>query len=157
MVKVAARRSATARFLVDTGATYTIIPRLLVPRILDPDKPHSHQGTAMLNINYGLQSLEETEGTTIGWGLLNEAYANFGLAGVIAIACLLGALFGFIGRLSAGAPLMSFENMVGVTFAVIAIQAEFTMAVFATVLFQSLMVLLLVLPFLEKRPAGGER
>ena len=33
MVKVAARRSATARFLVDTGATYTIIPPALAREV----------------------------------------------------------------------------------------------------------------------------
>jgi hypothetical protein len=43
--------------------------------------------------------------------------------------------------------------MVAVVFASAAIQAEFTMAVFATVLFQSLMVMVLIVPFLEKRLA----
>jgi hypothetical protein len=135
------------------GATYTIIPRLLVPRLFDPDKPDSHQGTSMLNVQFGLQSEEDTQGTTIGWGLLNEAYGNFGIAGVALIGGVLGLLFAFVGRLTAGAPVMSLENMIGVTFAAISIQSEFTMAIFATVLFQSLVVLVLVVPFLEKRRA----
>ena len=136
------------------GETYTIIPRLLIPRLFDPEKPDSHQGTAILNMQFGIQSMEETQTTTIGWGLLNEAYANFGLAGVAAVGGLLGLLFGFVSRLTASAPVMSLENMIGVTFAAVAIQAEYTMAVFATVLFQSLVVLVLVVPFLEKRRAG---
>jgi hypothetical protein len=136
-----------------SGETYAIIPRLLVPRIFDPEKPDSHQGTAILNMQFGLQSIENTQTTTIGWGLLNEGYANFGLAGVAGVALLLGTIFGFVGRLSVGAPVMSLASMVGITFCALAIQSEFTMAVFATVLFQSLVVLALVIPFLELRSA----
>lgn len=135
------------------GETYALVPSLLVPRIIDPDKPDSHQGTAILNQQFGLQSLEDTQSTTIAWGLLNEGYANFGLAGVAGVAAFLGLLFGYAGRLSAGAPVMSLATMVGVTFCAIAIQAEFTMGVFATVLFQSLIVLATLLPFLQLRRA----
>lgn len=133
------------------GATYAIVPRLLVPRIFDPDKPYSHIGTSMLNIHYGIQSEEDTEHTTVGWGLLNEAYANFGIAGVAGLAIVLGCLFGFFGRLTIGAPVMSLETMIGVTVIALAIQSEFTMGVFATVLFQSVVVLLLLVPVLELR------
>ena len=136
------------------GATYAFIPQLLVPRLIDPDKPHSHLGTAMLNVHYGIQSEEDTERTTVAWGLLNEAYANFGLAGVAGLAVFTGLLFGFAGRLTVGAPVMSLEIMFGVTVAALAIQSEFTMGVFVTVLFQSVVVLLLVTPFLELRRAG---
>lgn len=135
------------------GETYSIIPRLLVPRVFDPDKPDSHQGTAILNIHFGLQTLTDTESTTVGWGMLNEGYANFGISGVIGVGALLGLLFGAVGRLTAGAPTMSINSMVGITFCAIAIQAEFTMAVFATVLSQSMIVLLLVLPLLVRQVA----
>jgi hypothetical protein len=135
------------------GETYTLIPALLVPRILSPDKPDSHEGTAILNQQFGLQSLEDTQSTTVAWGLLNEGYANFGVAGVAGVAAFLGLLFGFAGRLSAGAPVMSLATMVGVTFCAIAIETEFTMGVFATVLFQSLVVLTTLLPFLKLQRA----
>lgn len=136
------------------GATYAAVPRLLIPRIFDPDKPDSHQGTSMLNIYYGLQSEQDTERTTIGWGLLNEAMANFGLPGVIGIAVFMGLLFGFVGRLTVGAPIMSLENMIGVIFTATAIQSEYTFGVFATVLSQSMIVLLLVLPLLRQQRHG---
>jgi hypothetical protein len=133
------------------GDTYVVVPRMLIPRIFDPEKPHSHLGTAILNVHYGIQSEEDTERTTVGWGLLNEGFANFGIAGVAAISALIGVLFGLIGRLTALAPVMSLENMIGVTFAVIALQSEFTMGVFATVTLQSLAVLLIMAPVLRQR------
>jgi hypothetical protein len=133
------------------GATYEFIPRLLIPRLFDPDKPSSHEGTIMLNMHFGLQSLEDTERTTIGWGMLNEGFANFGLIGVIGVGSLIGLLFGFAGRLTVDAPTMSLENLVGVTFAAVAIQSEFTMAVFVASLFQALVALVFLLPFLVKQ------
>ena len=44
-------------------------------RIIDPEKPHSHQGTAILNIHHGLQSPDDTEGTTIGYKRIARAEA----------------------------------------------------------------------------------
>lgn len=148
-----AQRSAPVAVPYLNGETYAIIPRLLVPRFLDPEKPHSHQGTAILNMHFGLQTLQESETTTIGWGLLNEAYANFGIFGMAGLGALIGTLFGFAGRVASGAPIMSLESMVGVIFAAAAIQAEYTMGLLVTVLFQSLAVLLLVMPLLERRRA----
>jgi hypothetical protein len=148
-----AQSSAPERVAYLGGETYAIVPRLLVPRLFDPDKPQSHQGTSMLNVHFGVQTVEDTEKTAIGWGLLSEGYANFGVAGVIGVGAFLGLLFGFVGRLTAGVPVMSLPGMAGITFCTIAIQAEFTMAVFATVLFQSLIVLVLVVPLLSKRRA----
>lgn len=149
-----AQRMAPRQVEFLEGETYRIIPRLLVPRLFDPDKPDSHQGTSMLNIHFGVQTPEDTESTTVGWGLLNEGYANFGVPGVIGVGVMLGLLFGAVGRLTAGAPTMSLNSMVGITLCAIAIQAEFTMAVFATVLFQSMIVLVLVRPLLKRKAAG---
>ena len=63
------------------GATYVIVPQLLIPRFVISERASTHEGTTLLNIHYGKQSREDTLRTTIGWGLLNEAYANFGLLG----------------------------------------------------------------------------
>lgn len=60
------------------GTTYTLIPPLLVPRFLWPDKPRSHEGQILLNVHFGRQSLDATYVTYIAWGLLAEAYGNFG-------------------------------------------------------------------------------
>ncbi len=133
------------------GATYVIVPQLLIPRFLNPNKPPSHLGTTLLNMHYGIQREEYARTTTIGWGLLNESYANFGLLGVMGLACFMGTLLGVVGRLTAGAPIMSFENLIGITFTVLAIQTEFSMGVFMSVLVQSLAVLVLVIPILKRQ------
>jgi hypothetical protein len=133
------------------GATYEIIPSVLIPRFFNPDKMSPHTAGKILNIHYGIQTEKGTTRTAIGWGILNEAYANFGLMGIISVACFIGFIFGLVGRWTAGAPLLSLENLVGITFIMNAIQMEETMAVMASVLFQSLVILILVFPLLVKR------
>jgi hypothetical protein len=123
----------------------------LIPRFLNPDKPSPHTSIKILNLHYGFQTEQGTSHTSIAWGLLNEAYAYFGLMGIIGVAFFIGLLFGLVGRWTAGAPIMSLENLVGVTFITLAIQMESTMAVMASVLFQSLIILILVLPLLVRR------
>ncbi len=137
------------------GRTYSVIPGLLVPRALDPDKLAAHEGTRILNIHYGLQSPEEVEDTTIGWGLVNEAAANFGLAGVMALAIVLGALYGWVTRFAVGMPVLSLRTLVAITFLAFAAQTEFTAGVYVSALFQSLVVLF-AMSFLlmSDRPLG---
>jgi len=118
------------------GETYKIIPRLLIPRVFDPDKPTSHEGTILLNIHYGKQSREETAQTTIGWGLLNEAYANFGLAGVLLLSVILGIAYGAVTRWSLNTPVLSARFLFAVLLMNFSFQTEFAASVYATALFQ---------------------
>lgn len=129
------------------GYTYAPIPLLLVPRIFAPDKPPSHIGTRMLNIHFGLQRPKDVAGTTIGWGLVNEAYANFGYRGVASLAVVVGLIFGLATWWTAGAPALSFRFLFGVVMITLAIQTEFTFGVWLTVLFQYSVPLLLIIPF----------
>lgn len=133
------------------GATYAIVPRLLIPRILDPEKIGAHEGTTILNVQYGIQTREATETTTIGWGLLNEAYANFGILGVAGLGLLLGAMYGWVTRITAGAPVLALRSLVAMTFAALAVQAEFTAGVYVSALFQSLVAVLATGFFLMER------
>jgi len=149
-----AQSAAPDRVPFMKGYSYEMIPELLVPRIFDPDKPSSHEGTTRLNLHFEIQGLGDADSTTVGWGLLNEAWANFGNLGVLVLGCLIGALYGWIGRLTIDAPAMSMQVFVGATFAAIALQAEFTMGVYVTVLFQSLVIVSAILPFLRRQPVG---
>jgi len=96
------------------GETYALLPQMLVPRFLAPDKLASQAAMELLNIHYGLESAEEARVTAIGWGLIAEAYANFGIWGVVGIGAFFGALCGFFVRLSIGAPPVSTPMFVSI-------------------------------------------
>lgn len=123
------------------GRTYAIVPQLLIPRAFSPDKIPAHEGTTILSVHYGLQSRDDTRTTTIGWGLLNEAAANFGVPGIIGLAIALGAGYGWVTRFAAEAPILSLRMLVAITFMVFAVQTEFTAGVYVSALFQSLVSL----------------
>lgn len=119
------------------GATYAIIPTLLVPRILMPDKAASHEGTYLLNIHYGLQRRVDTYRTTIGWGLFNEAFGNFGYEGLIGLALVIGGALGAYARWTQSIPELSARYLVSVLVLALAFQTEYSAGVLVTALFQS--------------------
>jgi hypothetical protein len=123
------------------GATYAIIPELLVPRFLTSTKIASHEGTYLLNIHYGKQTREQTARTTIGWGLLAESYANFGELGCMGLGIFLGMLYGQITKWTINAPLLSDRSLLGIVMVSFAFQSEFSMGVFVTAVFQSVVTL----------------
>ncbi|MDJ0795464.1 MAG: hypothetical protein QNJ51_01305 [Calothrix sp. MO_167.B12] len=123
------------------GKTYAILPQLLVPRILNPKKIRSHEGTYMLSVHYGLQRREDTFTTTIGWGLLAESYANFGLLGCAGLAIVLGTAYGKITRWSINAPILSTQSLFTVLFLAYAFQTEWSAGVYVAALAQSSVVI----------------
>ncbi|MBK8284622.1 MAG: hypothetical protein IPK97_06870 [Ahniella sp.] len=133
------------------GESYAPVPLLLVPRFIAPDKPFSHEGTTLLNVHYGLQDREGTETTTIGWGLMNESYANFGIFGAALLGLLLGWVIGFIERLGKDMPLESMRVLYGFFFVGIAINTEATMGVFLTTWFQGSVGLAMLLAYVDRR------
>jgi hypothetical protein len=139
------------------GATYAIIPSALVPRIFNSAKASPHDSTSMLNIQYGNQTLEDTQSTSIGWGLLNEAYANFGYAGCLALAVILRTFYGLITRAGIGLPPTSLPALVGIFTISFALQTEMTAAIYITAYLQGLFALLVMAyPITEVRPLAIE-
>lgn len=139
------------------GETYTIVPSLLVPRIFSPEKGAAHEGTSSLSIHYGLQVRDETQTTTIGWGLLNEVMANFGPAGILIFGIVIGYLYGWITKVTANAPILSLRMLVAITFMAFAVQTEFTAGVYASALFQSLVSLFAMSYFfMDRRKAASQ-
>ena len=124
------------------GKTYGYVLPQLVPRLLWPDKPRSHIATYELAVYYGLQTEEDTNATTIAFGLLTEAYANFGLYGAV----LLGATWGFwLKKLqiwSMFSPMFSFAGLLMVLLTAWAFNAELTMAAWVSSLEQAVLVVL---------------
>ncbi len=119
------------------GETYAMLPGILVPRFIDADKPVSQVGMNLLNVRYGVMIVADTEVTAIGWGLVAEAYANFGYLGVIGIALLLGAFCAVLKNWSANAKIVSIPTLISISamLALINLEADF-IHIFTT-LFQS--------------------
>ena len=124
------------------GKTYGYVLPQLIPRLFWPDKPRSHIATYELSIYYGLQREEDTENTTIAFGLLTEAYANFGLLGGI----LLGAFWGFtLKKLqvwSTFSPMFSFAGLLMILLTAWSFSSELTMAVWVSSLEQAVVVVI---------------
>ncbi len=96
------------------GDSYTLIPSLLIPRIFWPGKPRSQQGQVILNVHFGRQDLNSTFTTYIAWGLLPEAYGNFGpVWGALGLGASIGLLFAWVEAKTARKLAISLEGIVG--------------------------------------------
>jgi hypothetical protein len=145
------------------GATYALIPPLLIPRVLWPEKPRAHEGQVTLNVHFERQNLSASYKTYIAWGLLPEAYGNFGpIWGAAILGLALGLLFARIETITACKPLLSLEGLV--TFAVfieLSVSFEMVASVLTTALFQSVVIITMAcMPFVHHayvvRPADAE-
>jgi hypothetical protein len=119
------------------GETYLQIPGQFVPRILWPEKPLGHISTYTLAIHYGLQTEESTFKTTIAFGMLAEAYANFGLFGVGLFALFISALFNKFSAWSSESPILSYPGMIMVVLMAWSFQSELTLSIWLSSLFQA--------------------
>ncbi|WP_221033262.1 hypothetical protein [Actomonas aquatica] len=122
------------------GQTYSLIPKLLIPRLFWPDKPRAHAGQELLNVHFGRQTLEQTMRTYIAWGLLAEAYGNFGpIWGAAILGVALGFLLGRVEAWSRVFALKSLQSFLILSFAVqIGTSFEMVASVFVTSTFQLL-------------------
>lgn len=137
------------------GETYMLVPEMLVPRFLNPDKPISKAGMDLLSIRYGLMSIEGAETTTIGWGLIAEAYANFGTWGVAIMGLLVGLAGGSLTRWSARDSSVSVPTLMAVSAMIGMVNLEQDFASLITSLLQSFAAVLVLVIFL--RLLGGKR
>ena len=125
------------------GETYELFPSMALPRFVEESKIVSQAGLQLLSVRYGLQTPESIQTTTIGWGLVAEGYANFGLWGVIVVGGVFGVICGALTRLSAGASANSLPMFVAIaaTLVLLDVEADFSylmvtlgQTVFATLL-----------------------
>ncbi|MFA6286222.1 MAG: hypothetical protein WC661_02465 [Opitutaceae bacterium] len=138
------------------GATYTLIPPLLIPRILWPNKPRAHEGQVMLNVHFGRQDLVSSYRTYIAWGLLPEAVGNFGpYVGAILLGLALGAFIAWVENRTVNLPVLSLEGFLVFTlFLNMAASFEMVASVLITSIFQSLVpVALACWPFVYRTTA----
>lgn len=132
------------------GKTYAQIPAQFVPRFLWPNKPVGHISTYTLAIYYGLQSEEDTQKTTIGFGMIAEAYANFGFWGVGVLGALLGVFYKKVQILTSESPLLSYAGLYLVVLMAWSFQSEYTLSIWLSSMFQAC-VAVIGLPYLATR------
>lgn len=135
------------------GETYSDIPAQFVPRFFWPDKPLGHVSTSRLSVYYGLQSDEDTLKTTIGFGMLCEAYANFGFYGLAVLGVLLGYFFKKIQSLAEGCLTFSYGGLLLILLLAWSFQVEFTLSIWLASLYQAAFAVLGI-PFLVRQFLG---
>lgn len=134
------------------GRTIMVIPPLLVPRILWPDKPRAHEGQIMLNVHFGRQTIEETQRTYISWGMLAEFYGNFGWIGAIFAGALLGGIVGWVTGYTSNFPLGSYRSLVAAVFLIFsATVSQIALSIWVTAIFQALVAATLFSMIFMKR------
>lgn len=132
------------------GETYEDIPAQFIPRFFWPGKPLGHVSTSKLSVYYGLQSEEDTNKTTIGFGMIAEGYANFGFYGVAGVAAFLAFLIKKVQGWAQNSPLFSYGGLVVVILLAWSFQVEFTLSIWLASLYQACLAVLL-LPFVLSR------
>lgn len=136
------------------GATYAIIPKLLIPRILWPEKPRTHEGQVMLNVHFGRQDVNASFSSYIAWGLLAEAYGNFGAYfGSLFLGVALGFFCAWVENFTARKLVLSLEGFLSFSlFVGVANSFEMVASVLVTSVFQSFIpVFLACWPFVERK------
>ncbi len=124
------------------GETYKHIPGQFVPRFFWPGKPLGHISTTTLSRYFGLQTEEDAQKTTIGFGMVCEAYANFGFYGIAVIACIIGTLLKKLTRWGAESPLVSYGGLLLVVLIAWSFQIELTLSIWLASLFQACVAVL---------------
>lgn len=119
------------------GRSYGILLPQVVPRFLWPNKPSPHESIKLLSVHLGILSEEQTETTSIGFGMLTEAYANYGYVSVVA----LGLTFGWILRRLAVSTVecatLSPAGLLRILVLIWCLSAEVTLAIWFSSLYQA--------------------
>jgi hypothetical protein len=135
------------------GKTYAQIPGQFVPRFFWPGKPPGHISTNTLSIYYGLQDEDAATRTTIGFGFVAEAYANYGMFGVGLIGCLVGFFYKKIQVATAQCAMLSYAGLFLVVLMAWSFQTEFTMSIWLSSFYQAC-VAVMGIPFLVRNLFG---
>lgn len=124
------------------GETYKPIPLLAVPRILWPNKPRPHESNMTLAVYYGFVSASDAERVSIAFGIPSEAYANFGFIGVGLVGIGMGFMFKIVGGWGQNASPISLAGLAQILLIAWSFQAEMTLAVWLSSLYQASVALL---------------
>ena len=139
------------------GKTYALLPVLLIPRFLEEDKPASQAVMNMLNIRYGLGVQDDLGNikTWIAWGIISEAFVNFGMLGVAGMGLIMGTLCGMMTRLALASDAASLKAIFAVVSLGSFINLEYDFTYLCTILFQSFFVAVVMAAFAQMYSHSG--
>ena len=139
-------RRATPEFIPYLeGETYALLPSMLVPRFVDAERTTSQAGLNLLGLRYGLQQVGQAQNMAIGWGMVAEAYANFGILSVIAIGAAFGGMLcGVLTRMGIDASPVLLTMMITIVAIQVMINLEMDFPYFVITLAQTLVAVLLI-------------
>jgi len=123
-----------------------------VPRFIWPDKPAANAANDNLSIHYGFQTAEGVLKTSVGLGILCEAWANWGWFGVCLIGVVMGVIICIPSRLSINSSPTQFRFLFSVPFIIFAINLELILGQAIQSLLQGLVASFFVLLLLSKSP-----
>lgn len=135
------------------GKTYRQIPEQFIPRFFWPDKPPGHISTNTLSIYYGLQDEDAASKTTIGFGFIAEAYANYGFFGVGVIAFLVGLFYKKVQAAAVNCAMLSYAGLFLIVLMAWSFQTEYTMSIWLSSFYQAC-VAVMGIPFLLRNILG---
>lgn len=125
------------------GETYAAIPAQFIPRILWSDKPGPHKSNTRLAVYLGFVVDEEAaQKVSIAFGTPCEAYVNYGMGGLLLLGAFYGLLFKKFATLTANSPPLSVGGVIMVLLMAWSLQAEMTLSVWISSLYQAAIVLI---------------
>jgi hypothetical protein len=119
------------------GETYALIPPQIFPRFVWPNKPSPNDSVKIMSVRLGMLTEEQAESTSIGYGLIAEAYANFGYYGDVVLALILGWLLRTVARATAACSTLSAGGIFRILCLAWCLNAETTLAVWLSSLYQA--------------------
>ncbi|MCU0792644.1 MAG: hypothetical protein MUE42_07300 [Opitutaceae bacterium] len=122
------------------GESYVDIPAQFIPRPLWPGKPSSLLANIRLAIHFNLVDPDDPYSVSIAFGIISEAYVNFGLIGVLLLGFMFGLVFKYFALLSQSAPQFSAVGIFMILLTAWSFQAELVLATWLASLFQAAVV-----------------
>jgi hypothetical protein len=119
------------------GESYVDIPAQVIPRFVWPDKPSSLLANVRLAIHFDLVDPDDAMSVSIAFGMIAEAYCNFGGAGVVLLGVIIGLIFRQVSMLSLNTAQFSALGILMILLTAWSFQAELILATWLASLFQA--------------------
>jgi hypothetical protein len=135
------------------GETYLDVPAGFVPRIFWPGKPTALESNIRLSLYFGLVAEYSARSVSIAFGMIAEAFANFGFLGVISLGAIMGTAFKQICVAGESVDILSPLGIFVILLTAWSLQVEMVAATWFSSLFQASMVMV-IFPLYGRRLLG---